>query len=281
MKRIGPKNVRGFQPIFLCILFCLMAGQVTFAEEQALNGIAKLQAQKEFATALSKQTNEEASQEGWLSWSVGLLKEAVPGATWVRGNTVVNGAYGGSILPGKQLLLQVIYLGSLPTPQFEEELTRAVVDLRGGPLGTYRQAQRLLRAVVADGASYNDMLINNIFEIGKNVIVILLLVKIGSKLIGQRMTGFFSENGNKLSWGSKIMQFDRVYIIRITASTVAGALIAVIAAYLSEPKKWLLGSFSGWLWNEVTTDIYLPVLGAITGAALFIVFGYRRTSGGA
>ena len=134
-----------------------------------MDGYSKMMAQKQIASGILDEVNKEAQDEGWISWGAGFLKEAVPGATWFRGNNAVEGT-NGPILPGENLDAQVGYLNSLPVPVFEAKLREAVRGLQSGVLGTHNQAQRLLQAFIAGGVSDNDMLANNVIEIGGNAV---------------------------------------------------------------------------------------------------------------
>jgi hypothetical protein len=136
---------------------------------ETMDGFSKMIAQKQIAQGLLDQIQTEASQQGWLGWGAGFLKEAIPGATWYRGNNAVEGT-NGPVLPGENLDAQVGHLNSLSVPDFQVSLNKAVSDLKGGPLGTYDQAERLLQAFISGGVSQSGQNINNALEIGSNAL---------------------------------------------------------------------------------------------------------------
>lgn len=135
----------------------------------AMDGYSKMLAQKQIASSILDEVNENAKQEGWLSWGAGFLMDAVPGATYFKNRNAVEGT-NGPILPGENLDAQIGYLNSLPTPVFEAKLREAVKNLSSGAFGSYDKAQRLLQAFISGGVSDNDMLANNVLEIGGNAL---------------------------------------------------------------------------------------------------------------
>lgn len=60
---------------------------------------------------------------------------------------------------------------------------------------------------------------------------------------------------------------------KLLAATIAGSTIAILAGFIAAEKFKGLLSFREWLWSPTQDGGYYALLGALAGAALFIVFG--------
>lgn len=205
---------------------------------ETMDGFSKMIAQKQIAQGLLDQIQTEASQQGWVGWGAGFLKEAIPGATWFRGNNAVEGT-NGPVLPGENLDAQVGHLNSMSVPDFEVSLNKAVSDLKGGSLGTYDQAERLLQAFISGGISQTGQNLNNAIEVGGNALNLDIakgVFSLGKGLLGSAKGALINPK-NVAQVAAEAGGNSLAAIRRTMDDAVAGDLSGVTSAVANTPDK--------------------------------------------